>query len=164
MTIDPALKVRQILDQLAVAYEILDCDPELADTAVFCEHYGYSLDNSANTLIVGSKTGEKQYVACLVLATTRLDVNKTVRKRMGVRRLSFASAEETRALTGMELGGVTPPALPENLPLWVDKQIMTCEYVILGGGSRSCKIKITPELFLHMPNATVVEGLATREK
>ena len=153
-------QVRTALDQSGVAYEVLQCDPELADTAVFCEHYGYALDKSVNTLVIKAKTGGARYVACVLLATTRLDVNHTVRKRMEVRRISFAAAEETRELTGMELGGVTPIALPEELPLWVDAAIMQCDYIILGGGSRSCKIKIAPELFLQMPNTEIVEGLA----
>lgn len=158
--IDPAERVQQALAQFGVPFEILDCDPELADTAVFCEHYGYALDNSANCLLVASKTGEKQQVACVLLANTRLDVNRTVRKKMGVRRLSFASAEETLNLTGMELGGVTPLALPETVPLWVDQRIMEREYIILGGGNRSSKVKVAPALFQQTPNTTIIDGLA----
>ena len=153
-------QIRQLLDNYSVPYEMMACDPELADTVVFCEHYGYSLDHSANTLLVKAKTGDKQQVACVLLATTRLDVNKTVRKRMGVRRLSFASAEETEALTGMALGGVTPLALPETLPLWVDSVVMQRDYVILGGGSRASKIKVSPQIFTKTPNTSIVEGLA----
>lgn len=157
---EPGARVRETLARLGSDYELIDCDPQLADTAVFCERYGYSLDYSANTLLVRSKTGEKRYVACVLLASTRLDVNRTVRKRMGVRRLSFASAEETRAMTGMELGGVTPLALPETLPLWVDAQVMRREFIILGGGDRTSKIKVAPALFLATPNTTIVENLA----
>jgi prolyl-tRNA editing enzyme YbaK/EbsC (Cys-tRNA(Pro) deacylase) len=83
-----------------------------------------------------------------------------VRKRLGVSRASFATADETQALTDMEIGGVTPFGLSESLPLWVDQRVMELEYVLLGGGSRTIKIKIAPSVFLHMPNATIVEGLA----
>jgi prolyl-tRNA editing enzyme YbaK/EbsC (Cys-tRNA(Pro) deacylase) len=83
-----------------------------------------------------------------------------VRKRLGVSRASFASADETRALTDMEIGGVTPFGLPELLPLWIDQRVMELDYVLLGGGSRAIKIKIAPTVFRHMPNATIVEGLA----
>lgn len=160
MTDDSHLQIRQALDELGVDYEVLPCNPELADTTVFCEHYGYSPAISANTILVTSKTGEKQHVACVLLAATRLDVNRTVRKRMGVRRLSFASADETRAITGMEIGGVTPIALPNDLRLWVDARVMNCDYVILGGGNRSCKIKAPPTLFQHTPNTDIIEDLA----
>ena len=149
-----------VLNRIGAHYELITCDPELADTQVFCEHYGYALENSANTIIVESKSGRKQYAACLLLATTRLDVNKMVRKRMGVRRISFASPEETRDLTGMALGGVTPLALPDNVPLWVDHRVMQADYVILGGGSRSSKIKVSPQIFLQTPNTSIVENLA----
>ena len=152
--------VEHALAALPADYEIIECDPALADTAVFCERYGYSLANSANAIIVTSKSGEKQFVVCVVLADTRIDVNKVVRKRLGVRRISFASAEETRDLTGMELGGVTPFGLPDGLAVWVDQRVMDRDYVILGGGNRSSKIKISPDVFRHMRNVSVVQNLA----
>ena len=153
-------RIEAALEASRVEYEIFPCDPELADTAVFCERYGYPLSTSVNTILVKAKTGGGRFVACVVLATTRLDVNRTVRKRLGARRVSFASADETRAETGMEIGGVTPVALPGALEVWVDARIMDCEWVILGGGDRSHKIKVAPALFERMPGATVVEGLA----
>jgi prolyl-tRNA editing enzyme YbaK/EbsC (Cys-tRNA(Pro) deacylase) len=97
----------------------------------------------------------------VVLATTRLDVNGTVRKRLGVRKASFASAEETRVLTGMSIGGVTPLALPEDLPIWVDQRVMTRPEVVLGGGSRWLKIGVAPHLFARMRRVEVVPDLAT---
>ena len=153
-------RIEAALEASGVEYEIFPCDPELADTAVFCERYGYPLDASANTILVKAKTGGERYVVCVVLANTRLDVNRTVRKRLGARRVSFASAEETRAVTGMEIGGVTPIALPGELEVWVDARIMACEWVILGGGDRSHKIKTASALFERLPATTVIEGLA----
>lgn len=100
------------------------------------------------------------YAACVVLATTRLDVNRTVRGRLGVRRTSFASFEEARALTGMELGGVTVFGLPAGLPVWVDRRVMDRPEIILGGGSRSWKVKAPPAILLALPGVEVVDGLA----
>ena len=153
-------RIEAALAASGVEHEIFPCDPELADTAVFCERYGYPLSVSANTILVKAKTGGERYVVCVILANTRLDVNRTVRKRLGARRVSFASADETRAATGMEIGGVTPLALPEELEVWVDARVMACEWIILGGGDRSHKIKVAPALFEAMPSATVIEGLA----
>ena len=155
-----AARIEAALASSGVAYEILSCDPGLADTARFCEHYGYPPDRSVNTILIKAKTGGGRFVACVVLATTRLDVNRSVRKRLGARRVSFASAEETRALTGMEIGGVTPLALPAGLEVWVDARARACEWVILGGGGRSTKIKAAAAIFDHIPGASVVEGLA----
>ncbi len=160
MTVRSESLVRQFLDDSGFDHEVIPCDPELADTAVFCQHYGYALGVSANTIIVKVKTGEQRFVACVVLATTRLDVNKAVRKRLAARRVSFASADETREVTGMELGGVTPLALPVDLPVWIDERVMSADYIILGGGDRSTKIKIAPKALLQIPEATVVENLA----
>lgn len=147
------------LDSLRIAYEIIPCDPELADTAQFCDAYGYSLDDSANTIVVAGKSDPTIYVACVVLASTRLDVNKVVKNRMGVRKASFASGADTEELTGMAVGGVTPFGLPENLPLWVDGLVMLRDRIILGGGSRDRKV-LAPPTILTALGAEVVEGLA----
>ena len=153
-------RVRQVLADLGVPYELIPIDAVFADTASFCERYGFPLDHSVNTIIVGSKREPKQYGACLVLATTRLDVNHAVRKLMGASRVSFASADETVALTGMMIGGVTVFALPPEVPTYVDAQIMSLDYVILGGGSRSLKIKISPEALRRLPNTQVIQALS----
>ena len=151
--------VRQVLDSLEVPYEVIPIDADYADTTAFCERYGFPLDHSVNTIIVGSKKEPKQYCACLVLATTRLDVNRTVRKLMGVSRASFASADDTIALTGMMIGGVTVFALPPDLPIYIDAPIIGLDYAILGGGSRSLKIKVSPEVLRRLPHVSVIPGL-----
>jgi prolyl-tRNA editing enzyme YbaK/EbsC (Cys-tRNA(Pro) deacylase) len=152
-------RVCRVLEELGVSYEVIAIDATYADTAAFCAQYGFPLAHSVNTIIVGSKKEPKQYCACLVVATTRLDVNHTVRKHMGVSRASFASAAETAALTGMMIGGVTVFALPPALPVYVDAPIMALEYVILGGGSRSMKIKVAPDVLRRLPNTSIVPGL-----
>jgi prolyl-tRNA editing enzyme YbaK/EbsC (Cys-tRNA(Pro) deacylase) len=155
---------QRVLDHLAelgVEHEIVPCDPDLADTAAFCEAYGYALDDSANTILIAGKADPPRYVACIALATTRVDVNRVVRKRLGVRKASFAGPDETRDVTGMLLGGVTPFGLPDDLPIWVDARVVQRERIVLGGGSRSSKVVGPPTLLTSLPNVEVVEDLAT---
>lgn len=154
-------QIQDQLDGLGVPYELFPCDPALADTANFCAAYGFKLEDSANTILVIGKSEPPVYAACVVLATSRLDVNKTVRQRLGTRKASFAPAEDTRALTGMEIGGVTVFGLPSDLPIWIDARVMTRQRVVLGGGSRAFKVIAPPEILLRLPRAEVVEGLAT---
>src|SRR5213596_93521 len=156
----PEHVVAELVAKLGVPYELIEIDPAFADTAAFCEKYGYPLDRSCNTIIVASKKEPKKFVACVVLAHTRLDVNKRVTKLMGVPKASFASAEEMMELTGMQVGGVTPFSLPAGLPLYIDDRIPPLDWVILGGGGRSLKVKISPEVFTKL-RAEVVAGLAT---
>ena len=148
------------LESLDFPFEVVPIDPEYADTAAFCEEYGYPEDQSANTIIVASKRGEKKFVACVVLATTRLDVNHCVRGLMEVSRVSFANAEQMQDLTGMKVGGVTAIGLPDSLPIYVDSRIMELDWIILGSGGRESKIKISPSVFDRLPNAQSIEGLA----
>ena len=151
-----------ILRQLGRPFELFACDPALADTAQFCAAYGFELADSANTIVVVGKADPRRYAACIVLATHRLDVNRTVRDRLGTRKASFAGGDETRTLTGMEIGGVTPFGLPADLPIWVDAEVMTRPRIVLGGGSRSWKVLASPEVLLELPGAEVVAGLAAR--
>ena len=152
--------VRAALDRIDVAHEIVPCDPDLADTAAFCAAYGYALEDSANTIVVVGKSDPPRYVACVVLATTRLDVNRAVRSRLGVKKASFADADRTREIAGMEIGGVTAIGLPAGLPVWVDSRVMQRHRIVLGGGSRSCKVVGPPEILLTQPGVEVVESLA----
>ena len=157
---DIATQVISVLDTLGVEYEIIDCDPDFADTAAFCERYGYPVDNCGNAIVVASKREPVQFAACIVKGTSRLDVNQTVRKLMGVPKASFASPDQTVALTGMMIGGVTPFALPSQVPVYADEKLMALDYVILGSGSRSSKVKIAPQVFEALPNAQIVAGLS----
>lgn len=151
------------LDATGVDYEIIECDPDLADTAQFCEAYGYSMEQSANTILVVGKSDPQVFAACLVLAHTKLDVNKVVRKRFGVKKASFASGDDTVRLTGMQIGGVTPFGLPRDLPIWVDARVMECDRIILGGGSRDRKVLVVPQVLTEI-GAEVVEDLAKQRE
>ncbi|MCJ7725326.1 MAG: hypothetical protein MUP76_02915 [Acidimicrobiia bacterium] len=153
-------RVIEHLEALGARYQMLECDPSLADTAAFCEHYGYSPEISANAIVIASRRPPGHTCVCLGLATTRLDVNRRVRGLLGVSKLSFASQEATVEATGMEIGGVTPFGLPDGLPIYVDARIVALEECIVGGGSRSMKLLIEPEVFARMPGVEVVEGLA----
>ena len=153
-------RVHDVLGSLGVPYEIVACDPELADTAAFCAHYGYAMEDSANTILVAGKSDPVRFVACVVLATNRLDVNGLVRRRLGVKKASFADREQTMGLTGMAIGGVTAIGLPDDVPLWIDSRVVSRPRIVLGGGDRSSKILAPPELLLALPNAEVVPDLA----
>lgn len=151
-----------VLDALAgLDHEVVPCDPDLADTAAFCEAYGYSPDDSANAILVVGKSDERPMACCVVLATTRLDVNGAVRKRLGTRKASFASADETIERSGgMQIGGVTPFGLPPDIPIWIDAAVMGRERVIVGGGSRDRKVLCPPATLAALAGAEVVDDLA----
>jgi len=148
------------LDDLGADYEALAIDPEYADTAAFCARYGYRPEESANAIVIASKRPEGVNALCLALATTRLDVNHRVRGLLGVRKLSFASPDQTMALTGMEIGGVTPFGLGTTLPIYVDDRITALARCVVGGGSRGMKIVLDPEVFTRMDRVDVIAGLA----
>ncbi|MET8583825.1 YbaK/EbsC family protein [Streptomyces collinus] len=139
----------------------VDTDPRWADTAVFVEHYGRDLlDTSANCVVVaGKRGGETSFAACLVLSTTRVDVNGVVRRRLGARKASFAPMDTATGETGMEYGGITPVGLPDGWPLLVDAAVADLPYVLVGSGRRRGKLLIPGKALAELPGAEVVEGL-----
>jgi prolyl-tRNA editing enzyme YbaK/EbsC (Cys-tRNA(Pro) deacylase) len=156
---EPDPRVGSVLRALGIGHEVLPCDPEVADTAAFCARYGVPPERSLNTIVVASKREPRSYAACLVQATARLDVNHRVRGLMGVSRLSFASSEETTQLTGMLVGGVTPFGLPPEWPIYLDEPALALDWVIVGGGNRSSKLRLDPRELLRIPGAQAVSGL-----
>lgn len=136
-------------------------DPDLADTAAFCEAYHIGLDISANCVVVaGRRGGETRYAACMVLATTRADVNNVVRRHLDVRKASFVPTDDAVAHTGMEYGGITPIGLPADWPVLVDPRVTGTPYVVIGSGVRRSKIVLPGESLARLPGATVLDGLA----
>ena len=166
----PAIEHPELLaEPVSKALALLDCgaevlvapiDPELADTAAFCARYGVELDVSANCVIVaGKRGGQLIYAAAMVLATTRLDVNGSVRTRLAARKASFAPLDKAVELTAMEYGGITPIGLP-GWPILVDSQVARAGVVVIGSGMRRSKLAFDGALLAQLPGAEVLEGLA----
>lgn len=168
----PALDRPELLaDAVALALKSLDpadaalvgvaeIDPELADTAAFCAAYSAPVDGSANCVVVAGRRGEEiRYAACLVLASSRADVNGLVRRRLGARKASFAPMDDAVVLTGMEYGGITPVGLPEDWPLLVDAAVAGASGVVIGSGVRRSKLALPGPLVARLPGAEVLEGL-----
>lgn len=140
---------------------VVAIDPELADTAAFCEAYASPMSASANCVVVaGKRAGEVRYAAALVLATTRADVNGVIKRRLDVRKASFAPVDEAVRLTGMAYGGITPVGLPEGWPILIDQAVADSPELVIGSGIRGSKLLVTGELLAALPGAEVIGGLA----
>ncbi|HSK72034.1 MAG TPA: YbaK/EbsC family protein [Pyrinomonadaceae bacterium] len=135
-------------------------DPEYADSAKFCEHYGVDPAGGANCVVAVATKGESRtFAACLIPVNCRADLNNVARKTLGARRVSFAPLDEVLEETGMEYGGITPVGLPERYPILIDSRIAEMERLIIGGGFRKSKISIPGKVLAELPNAVIVEGL-----
>jgi prolyl-tRNA editing enzyme YbaK/EbsC (Cys-tRNA(Pro) deacylase) len=155
-----AAALRALPADLAAGCLVAAIDPDLADTAAFCEAYGSPLEASANCVVVaGSRSGERRYAGCVVLATTRADVNGTVRRRLDVRKASFAPMDEAVELTGMAYGGITPFGLPADWPLLVDAAVLAAPAVVVGSGLRESKLVVPGAVLGALPAAEGVDGL-----
>jgi prolyl-tRNA editing enzyme YbaK/EbsC (Cys-tRNA(Pro) deacylase) len=141
--------------------DVAEIDPALADTAAFCERYGVPMDASANCVVIaGKRDGELRHLACLVLATTRADVNGVARRKLDVRKASFAPMDEAVAATGMEYGGITPVGLPLGWPVLVDRAVAESPSVVIGSGLRRSKLRLPGPVLAALPGVEVVDGLA----
>ncbi|HVV11139.1 YbaK/EbsC family protein [Amycolatopsis sp.] len=156
---EPVAKALGSLDESEVA--VVEIDPELADTAAFCEAYSSPLSASANCVVVaGKRAGEVRFAAALVLATTRADVNGVIKRRLDVRKASFAPMDEAVELTGMAYGGITPVGLPADWPILIDKAVADAPQLVIGSGIRGSKLLITGSALASLPSAEVIENLA----
>jgi prolyl-tRNA editing enzyme YbaK/EbsC (Cys-tRNA(Pro) deacylase) len=144
----------------AEAVRVAEIDPDLADTAEFCERYGIALAESANCVVVaGRRGGETRFAACVVLATTRADVNGLVRRELDVRKASFAPVDVAVAETSMEYGGITPIGLPDGWPVFVDAAVDAAPQVVIGSGVRRSKLALAGGMLRQLPGITVLDGL-----
>ncbi|WFR66970.1 YbaK/EbsC family protein [Curtobacterium flaccumfaciens] len=156
-----ASALTELPTDLADRIEVAPIDPELADTAAFSEAYGFPLDEGANCIVVAGKRGEDiRFAACVVLASTRLDVNRTVKKLLDVRKASFAPMDQAVDLTGMEYGGITPIGLPAAWPVYVDSRVLDASDAVIGAGRRAAKLFLPGSVLGALPDVQVVEGLA----
>jgi prolyl-tRNA editing enzyme YbaK/EbsC (Cys-tRNA(Pro) deacylase) len=158
----PVARALAALDEAAsAAVSVAEIDPGAADTAAFCERYGVSPAESANCVVItGRRDGATRYAACLILATTRADVNNTARRELDVRKASFAAVDDAVAETGMEYGGITPLGLPPSWPVLVDALVAGTPAVVIGSGVRRSKLVLPGKLLASLPNARVIEALA----
>jgi len=173
LTVVPALDHAELLAEPVVkalaeltgvlpadAVGVAEIDPELADTAAFCARYDVSLAESANCVVIaGRRDGEPRYAACVVLATTRADVNGMARRQLNVRKASFASMDDAVAQTGMEYGGITPIGLPESWPVLVDDMVAKSPTVVIGSGIRGSKLWLPGPLLAELPGGQILPGL-----
>lgn len=151
-------RVRAALESAGIHdFEVLECAPELADTAEFCAHYAIAPEDACNSILVAVKTTPRRYVACLVRADTKLDVNRRVSELVGVKRVSFASSEETVELSGQMIGGVSIVGVPADMPLYIDERVLERERIVIGGGNRTSKIRLAPQELLKLPNAMAAD-------
>ncbi|HWC80977.1 MAG TPA: YbaK/EbsC family protein [Pseudonocardiaceae bacterium] len=159
---EPVARVLSAVDPAdAARCGVAEIDPELADTAEFCATYSSPLDSSANCVVVlGKREGQQRYAACMILATTRADVNGVVRRRLDVRKASFAPMDDAVERTGMAYGGITPIGRPEEWPLLIDAAVAATPEVVIGSGVRRSKLFVPGELLAKLPGAEVIEGLA----
>ena len=139
---------------------VAEIDADLADTAAFCAAYDVPPEVSANCVVVAARrAGQTTLAACLVLATTRADVNGLVRRHLGARKASFAPQDVAVAASGMEFGGITPVGLPGDWPLLIDPEVEAADFVVIGSGIRGGKLAVAGSLLAALPVAEVLEGL-----
>ncbi|NUS73479.1 MAG: hypothetical protein HOQ05_08765 [Corynebacteriales bacterium] len=158
----PVSKALQDLPgELSQHVEVAEIDPDLADTAAFCAHYDVPLAQSANCVIAaGTRAGVTSLAGVLVLATTRADINGTLRRLLGARKASFASMEQAVSESGMEYGGITPIGLPSSWPLFIDSRVVAAGQVVIGSGLRKSKIVVPAQALSLLPNTQVIDDLA----
>ena len=155
----PTLAAIERLDLLDVV-GVVEIDPELSDTAANQEAYDLPPDTLANCVVVaGKREGVEKVAACMVLASTRADVNNVVRRRLDVRKATFLARDDAVDRTGMEYGGITPIGLPDDWRILVDSDVAAAPVLVIGSGVRRSKLLLPGSVLAALPTAETVESL-----
>lgn len=140
---------------------VFEVDPAHADTETLCQVYELPLEVMGNAVLVqGRRGGEERQACCMTLGHRRVDVNNVVRRRLDVRKASFAAMEVAVAASGMEYGGITPVGLPPDWPVWLDSSVVAVDLLCIGAGIRGAKLLLPGADLLKLPGAELVEGLS----
>lgn len=166
----PALLAPVVVDALAAfagadAVNVAEIDPLLSDTAAFCEHYKVGMHQAANCVVLEAKRADRTwFAACVVLGSTRADVNGVARRILNARRISFAPMEQAVERTAMEYGAITPIGLPSDWPILIDRAVVETDHVIIGSGMRKSKLLLAGSALALLPTARVIDGLGQIRK
>ena len=149
--------VAKVFEDNKEVLEIFECKDEFSDTQNFCDHYGFDIEDSCNAILIKAKKPEEFYAMFCVLGSTRLDVNQKAKIAMGAKRVSFASREEAEQVTNQIYGGISPLGLPENIKVYMDKNVTDREKLFIGAGNRVSKFFLSPETLIQLSSATVLD-------
>ena len=149
--------VAKVFEENNELLEIFECKDEFSDTQNFCDHYGFDIEDSCNAILIKAKKPEEFYAMFCVLGSTRLDVNKKAKIAMGAKRVSFASREEAEQVTNQIYGGISPLGLPDNIKIFIDKNVMNREKLFIGAGNRVSKFFLSPKLLIELTKAEVLD-------
>ena len=137
--------------------EIFECLDEFSDTENFCNHYGFDIEDSCNAILIKAKKPEEFYAVFCLLGANRLDVNHKAKEAMSAKRVSFASRDEAELVTKQIYGGISPLGLPENIKVFIDKNVIEREKLFIGAGNRVSKFFLSPETLIKLSNAEVLD-------
>ena len=137
--------------------EIFECLDEFSDTENFCNHYGFDIEDSCNAILIKAKKPKEFYAMFCLLGANRLDVNHKAKEAMSAKRVSFASRDEAELVTKQIYGGISPLGLPENIKVFIDKNVIEREKLFIGAGNRVSKFFLSPETLIKLSNAEVLD-------
>ena len=149
--------VAKVFEKNEEVLEIFECKDEFSDTQNFCDYYGFDIEDSCNAILIKSKKPTEFYAMFCVLGSTRLDVNQKAKIAMGAKRVSFASREEAEEVTNQIYGGISPLGLPDNIKIFIDKNVMNREKLFIGAGNRVSKFFLSPKLLVDLTDAEVLD-------
>ena len=149
--------VAKVFNENEEVVEIFECKDEFSDTQNFCDYYGFDIEDSCNAILIKSKKPTEFYAMFCVLGSTRLDVNQKAKIAMGAKRVSFASREEAEEVTNQIYGGISPLGLPDNIKIFIDKNVMNREKLFIGAGNRVSKFFLSPKLLVDLTDAEVLD-------
>lgn len=113
-------KITALLDSLGIAYRVLPHSEPVFTVEAAAAQRGVVKEEMVKSILL--KDRDARHVMACVPGEAKLDP-QAVRAFLGepYKRLSFASADEIRAVTGYVQGAVAPLCLPAEVPVVMDE-------------------------------------------
>jgi Cys-tRNA(Pro) deacylase len=142
----PSTPATQALDALGIPYtlHIHERPPRSLDQAA--AERGLLPDQIVRSLLFRLEDGS--FILLLMPGPGRVSWSR-LRRHLGVTRLTTATAEEVRRITGFEPGAVSPFGLARPLRLLADRAILRYETLSLGAGIRNAGILLSRDDLLR---------------
>ena len=131
----------KFLKQNKVPFDILKYDHTEKGAAFAAQATGVPLERTIKTLVVD--TGPKSYHLALVAGDRQLSLKKMA-KACAVKRVAMADTRTAERLTGYLIGGISPFATRQRLPVIMDASILNFARVAINAGQRGTLLAMTP--------------------
>ena len=141
--------VAKVLTEKQIPHRVFRHKGPLSSVEQAARERGQTPDQVVRSILF--RIDEGLFIMVLITGTRQVSW-KTLRRYLGVSRLTMASEEEVLQETGYQTGAVSPIGLPRPMRILVDNSVLAVDEVSIGSGVRGVTVFIKPKDLLKVLN------------